>query len=180
MKSVKSLTRILWAMEKLFKALKCQIWLTNAKPFFWESEANLETLHKLSPYIWVSYKFVLKSVKSLNRILWATKYWFKTLKCQIWFTNTKPFFLGKRGSRWDAPKTFSLYLSFLKIYFEVCQKPKSNLMSYRILVQGFKMPNLVDEYKTIFLGKRGKHWNSPKAFYVCEFPIKLFWSLSKA
>ena len=29
-------------------------------------------------------------------------------------------------------------------------------MSYGILVEGFKMPNLVDEYKTISLGKGGK------------------------
>ena len=166
MKTVNSLNLIFLATEYWFKALKCQIWLTNTKPFFWESEAKVETLPKHSSYIWVSYKFVLKSVKSLNWILWATKYWFKTLKCQIWFTNTKPFFLGKRGSRWDAPKTFSLYLSFLKIYFEVCQKPKSNLMSYRILVQGFKMPNLVDEYKSIFLEKRSKCQNSPKTFSI--------------
>ena len=26
------------------------------------------------------------------------------------------------------------------------------------------MPNLVDEYKTIFLGKRGKRWNFLKSF----------------
>ena len=92
LKSVKSLNRILWATEYWFKSLKCQFCLTNTKPLFWESEANVETFQKLSPYIWVCYKFVLKSVKSLNRILWATEYWFKTIKCQIWLTNTKPFF----------------------------------------------------------------------------------------
>ena len=76
----------------------------------------------------------------------------------------KTIFLGKRGKRWNSPKTFSLYLSFLQICFKVWEKPKSNLMSYGILVQDFKMPTLVDEYKTIFLGKRGKRWNSPKTF----------------
>ena len=30
--------------------------------------------------------------------------------------------------------------------------------------QGFKMGKLVDEYKTIVLGKRGKRWNSSKTF----------------
>ena len=60
--------------------------------FFWESETNLETFQKLSPYIWVSYKFVLKSVKSLNRIFWVIKYWFKALECHIWSMNSKPFF----------------------------------------------------------------------------------------
>ena len=92
LKSVKSLNRILWATEYWFKSLKCQIWLTNTKPFFWESEATVETLQKPAPCIWVSYNFVLKSVKILNRIFWALEYWFKALKCQIWLTNTKPFF----------------------------------------------------------------------------------------
>ena len=32
------------------------------------------------------------------------------------------------------------------------------------MAQGFKMKNLVDEYKTIFLGKRGKRWNYSKTF----------------
>ena len=57
-----------------------------------ESETNLRTFLKLSPYIGVSYKFVLKSVKSLNQIFWAMEYWCKALECQIWQTNTKLFF----------------------------------------------------------------------------------------
>ena len=32
------------------------------------------------------------------------------------------------------------------------------------MVQGFKMQKLDDEYKTIFLEKRGKRWNSSKTF----------------
>ena len=32
------------------------------------------------------------------------------------------------------------------------------------MLQGFKIRKLVDEYKTIFLGKRGKRWNSSKTF----------------
>ena len=113
LKSVKSLNRMLWATEYWFKALKWEIWLTNTKAFFWESLAKIETLQNFSSYIWVFYKFVLKSVKSLNRMSWATEYWFKALKWEIWLTNTKPFFLEKRGSRWKSPKTFFLYLSFL-------------------------------------------------------------------
>ena len=137
--------------------------MASTKPFFWENKANLETLQKPTPYIWVSYIFVLKSVNSLNRILWATEYWFKALKCQIWLTNTKPF-SWENEANLETLQKLSMYLSFLSSCFEVCQKPKSNLMSYGILVQGFKMPNLVDEYKTIFLVKRGKRWNSPKLF----------------
>ena len=109
MKSVKILNRISWATESWFKALKCQIWLTNTKPFFWKSEANVETLQKPSFYIGVSYKFVLKSEKSLNRILWATEYWFKAFKCQIWLTNTTAFFWKKEAKPWNPPKTFSLH-----------------------------------------------------------------------
>ena len=32
------------------------------------------------------------------------------------------------------------------------------------MAQVFKMPKLVDEYKTIILGKQGKHWDSSKTF----------------
>ena len=32
------------------------------------------------------------------------------------------------------------------------------------MAQAFKTPKLVDEYKIIFLGKRGKRWNSSKTF----------------
>ena len=150
MKSVKSLNRILWATEYCLKALKYQISLTKTKAFFWKSEANVETLQKCYPYIWVFDKFVLKSVKILNRILWASEYWFKALKCQFWLTNTTAFLSKKEAKPWPSPKTFSLYLGFLQICFEVCQKPKSKVMSFGILAQGFKMPNLVNEYKTIF------------------------------
>ena len=93
LKSVKRRNRILWSTEYWFKALKCQIWLTNTKLIFWERKANVETLQKPSLYNGVSYKFVLKSEESLNRIFWATEYSFKSLKCKIWLTNTKPFFL---------------------------------------------------------------------------------------
>ena len=76
----------------LVQVFKMPSWLTNTKRFFGGNEANVETLQKLSPCISVSYKFLFKSVNSLNRIFLATEYWFNTLKCQIWLTNTKPFF----------------------------------------------------------------------------------------
>ena len=59
------------------------------------------------------------------------------------------------------------YISYLYIFvfpiifFEVCRNPKLNLLKLFIMVQSFKMPNLVDEYKTIFQGTRGKRSNSP-------------------
>ena len=122
LKSLNNLNGIFWATEYWLKTLKHQIWTMNTKPFFWESKANIETLQNFSLYIWGSYWFVLKSVKSLNRIWWATEYWFKALKCQIWLTNTKTTFLGKQGKPWNAPKTFSLYWSFLWSCFEAWQK----------------------------------------------------------
>ena len=97
MKPAKNLNGIFWVIEYWFKALAYKIWSTNTKPFSWESEKNLETLHKLSAYIGVSYKFVLKSVKGLNRISRVIEYWFKALECRIWLTSTKPFFWVSEG-----------------------------------------------------------------------------------
>ena len=109
LKSFQSLNRILWASEYWFKTLKCQIWLTNTKPFFCESEANVESLQKRSPYIWVLHKFVLKTVKILTRISWATEYWLKALKCQLWLTNTKPFFCESEANV-ETVQKFSPYI----------------------------------------------------------------------
>ena len=52
---------------------KLQKLVDEYKSFFWESEVNNETLPKPSPYIWVSYKTVLKPVKSLYAILSSWK-----------------------------------------------------------------------------------------------------------
>ena len=88
LKSVKSLNEIFCAIEYYLKTLECQIWSTNAISFSWENEAKLKTLKKLSPYIGVSFKFVLKTIKSLNQIFVNMEYWFKALECQISLTNT--------------------------------------------------------------------------------------------
>ena len=109
LKSVKSLTRIFSVIEYWFKALECQICSTNTNLSFWESKINLGTLEKLFPYIGVSYKFVLKSAKSLNRIFWAMDYSFKALQCQIWSTNTKSFFWKNEAKRETLQKLF-LYI----------------------------------------------------------------------
>ena len=39
-------------------------------------------------------------------------------------------------------------------------------MHYGILVQGFKVQNLVEEYKSISLGKRDKHWKFLKSLLL--------------
>ena len=79
-------------------------------------------------------------------------------------------FLGKQEKPWNSSKIFFLYWSDLSICFEVRQTLKSNLLGHGILVQDFRIPNLVDEYKTIFLGKSDKASNSPKTF-------SLYWRL---
>ena len=83
-------------------------------------------------------------------------------KMQKYVDEYKTIFLRKQGKRWNSFKTFSLYLSFLQNGFEACQKSKSNLIRLEIIAEGFKMKKLVDEHKTIFLGKRGQRWNSSK------------------
>ena len=81
----------------------------------------------------------------------------------------KNHFSGKGRRTLKLSKNLLPILEFPINLFEVCQKPKSNLLSHGILVQGFIMPNLVDEYKTNFLEQWGKPLNSPKVF-------SLYWS----
>ena len=70
----------------------------NTKLFFFENERNLGTFEKLCPYIRISYKYVLKSVKSLDWIFGVIEYSCKPLECQISFKNTKPFFLENEAN----------------------------------------------------------------------------------
>ena len=109
MKTVNSLNLIFLATEYWFKALKCQIWLTNTKPFFWKNQANAKTLQNCSSYIWISYEFFLKSVTSLNRILWTMEYWFKALNAKFGWRIQKHF-SGK------AKQTSKLSKNFLHIF----------------------------------------------------------------
>ena len=139
MKSVKSLNRSFWATEYWLKALKFQIWLTNTKPFFRESQAYLETLQKRFSYIWVSYKFLLKSVKSLNWIFCATEYWCKALKCQIWLTNTKPFY-------WECEEnieTLQKLSPHIEVTYKLGLEPGKNLSwLWLFLFRIFSMLNM--------------------------------------
>ena len=56
---------------------------------------------------------------------------------------------------WEAS---CLYWIYLKTYFKVNQKPKANLLSDWMFVNWSRMPNLVNEYKTSFIGNRHKSW----------------------
>ena len=93
----------------------------------------------------------------------------------------KIIFLGKEGKPSNSSKTFSLYCSFLLIYFEVGQKPKWNLLSVWILVQGFNNYKFAQQIQIYFSGKQRQSLKPLKSFLpILEFLINLFWSLSKA
>ena len=62
----------------------------------------------------------------------------------------KTIFPGKWEKRLNSSKNFYLYCTFLYIYFEDYQKRKLNLLVHGILLELFRMPNLVNEYKTNF------------------------------
>ena len=82
LKFAKSQNWIFWSMEYFFKALQCQVWWTSTKPFFWESKTKLETLHKLSAHIGVTYKVVLKCAINLSwlRFLFFLLLWLLNVK----------------------------------------------------------------------------------------------------
>ena len=153
------LNGIIWAMAYRFKALWWKILSTNT---------NLETLQKLSSYIRVFDKYVLKSLKNKSNLL---NDWILVVSFSMEDLVSKciTIFLGKQGKRCNSPKIFCLRWSSLKICFEICKKPEWNHLSHGILVEGLIMPNLIDEYKTIFLEKQAKPWISPKSLF-------LYWS----
>ena len=111
---MKSLNEIFRAIVSCYKFLECQIWLTNINLFSWGNKSMLETLKNFSPYIGVSFKFVSKSVKNLNRIFSVIEYWFEALEWQICWTNTKLFL-------WETEKNLG-NLQKLSYYLGVSDK----------------------------------------------------------
>ena len=115
------------------------------------------------------FKFPIKWFRSLSKPksnLTKLEIMAQVFKTRKLVDEYKTIFPGERRKRWNSSKTFSLYWSFLQSRFEACQKPKSNLIRLEIMTQSFKMRKLVDEYKTIFLGKQGTRGNSSKTFSV--------------
>ena len=68
----------------------------------------------------------------------------------------KTISLGKGGKPWKTWNFFVYIGVSYKFVLKFAKSIKLNLVSDWILVQGFIMSNLLDEYKTKFLGKRGK------------------------
>ena len=115
------------------KAWKYPIWSTSTKPYFWKSEANLETLQKLSSHIEVTYKLDLKCVKSLNRAFWVIGYWHKARKWHILSTNAKISFLEMEGSL----KTFHNLSSYLLVTYTLILKPGKSLNSIFCVIESW-------------------------------------------
>ena len=87
---------IFWVIECLYQVHKCKVWSTNTKPFLREVETNLETSQKTFSQFGHSYKFILKSLKSLHGIFWAAEYWLNTRNFQVYSTNRKLFFWSRK------------------------------------------------------------------------------------
>ena len=125
LKVAKSLNQTFWATECWYKAQKCKILSTNTKLFFRWSEANLKTSWQLSPYIGVSYKFVLKS------LFWKHKS--NPLNHGIFFqgfiipnlvNKYQTIFSWKRGWPWNSlERKVSSHIGVIyKFVFWVCEK----------------------------------------------------------
>ena len=174
LKSIKRLNRIFWAQEDSFKALECQIWSINTKSFFWESEAKLGTILKLSLHIGFIYIFVWKSVKSLNQIFRAIEYCYKTLQCQIWLTNTNLFSRGNK-SKLETHKNQSPYIG---VSFKFLSKSVKTLNRIFSLIESwFQLQNVkfARRIQNQFPVKTRQSWNiSKKTFRILKFPITLF------
>lgn len=124
MKSVKSPKQILLSTEYWYKA--GEILVSEYKTIFWESKENLETFYTDSPNFVISYVFVLKTVKGLNRIFCVTEYWYKAWKCQICSSNAKPFF-------WESEADLK---TFQKLSFHIG-------ISYKLIPESVKSLSLL-------------------------------------
>ena len=108
MKSVKSPKQILLSTEYWYKA--GEILVSEYKTIFWESKENLETFYTDSPNFVISYVFVLKTVKGLNRIFCVTEYWLENAK---FAPRMQSHFSGKVRLTLKLSKNFLSILEFL-------------------------------------------------------------------
>ena len=121
----------------------------------------------------------MKSVKSLNRMSWATGYWLKALKWQIWVTNAKPFF-------WENDVNVETLQNFSPFEF-----PINLIWSLSIAsMESYELPNFSSRVWNVKVGWRIQNYFSGKVrqtlkvsenlLPILESPINLFWSVSKA
>ena len=83
--------------------------MTNTEPFFWETEAYLETFRKISSLLEVLYKLVIGSVNGLSTIFWVIEYWYKAQECKTWSANTKPL-CWQSNVKLEVSKKVSLHI----------------------------------------------------------------------
>ena len=145
-------------MEYWFKSLQCKIWLMNKKTVFWESKGNLEAIQKLSSYTGVSHQLILKFFKSFNQFSGPLNICSRLCNAKFARKIENHYSENSRLTLKTSTKVL-LILEFPIISFEVCENPKLNLLSDRILVQSFLMGSLVEKNKTIFLGNHVKPRN---------------------
>ena len=174
LKSVKSVNEIFRAIKYCFKTLECQIWSTNTISFSWENEAKLKTLKKLFQYIGCWFKFVLKTIKSLNQIFVDMEYWFKALECQIRLTNTILFFWETETNLATLQKLYR----YIRVSHKVVLKSVKTLnrilwaMEYWLRFYNAKFARRIQSH---FSRKTKQSLNLSKNFLrLLEFPISLF------
>ena len=83
----------------------------------------------------------------------------------------KTIFGGKIRQTIKHSENISPYSSYLWFSFDFCKIYKLNLLSDWFLVQCSKMSNLVDEYKTTFLGVWEKLLIIPKSIPILELLV---------
>lgn len=88
------------------------------------------------------------------------------------------FFGGKVRQTIKHSENISPYSSYLWFSFDFCQIYKLNLLSDWFLVQCSKMSNLVDKYKTTFLGVWEKLLIIPKNIPILELPLSFSCTLN--
>ena len=136
--------------------------------------ANLGIIGKPSHLVNISYKFILKSVKSLNRIFWTMEYCFRALECQIWSTNTELFYWQLR-----------LTLKFVKIFAPILGFVVNLFWSLsKALIKTSEYPSIGSRLCNVKFGRQrsnhfsGKLRETLKLFknflLIFEFSINLF------
>ena len=130
--------------------------------------------------IWVFYKFVLNSVKSLNRVLLAAEYWLKALKCHIWMANTRPFY-------WESKPNIESLQDFFHILeldinlFSNLSKAWMESLELRNFSSRLWNAKFLWRIQNRFSAKTRQFLKLSKTFLlIFEFPINFFWSVSRA
>ena len=148
--------------------------MTNTEPFFWETEADLETFRKIFSLLEVLYKLVLGSVKGLSRIFWVIEYRYKAQECKTWSANTKPLCWQSNASLEVFQKSFSSYQSFLLksrkdwIFWAIkhLRKAKKGQASLKTFKQ--RCPYIEDSYKLVLKSVKSLNW----IFWAIQYWLK--------